>query len=153
MSRFGSRIFWMVSRLARITYTTFPIFGRIRGSVGIIRLDSAYVAIERSDGFGLSFPGGISWPWEKPETTLRREIGEETGLQVADAVCILHFQHQQPFPTLTYVFEVQAQGELRSSWEGTVRVVGFNELKERVIAQQQPVVEYISTHLEETHRP
>jgi 8-oxo-dGTP pyrophosphatase MutT (NUDIX family) len=147
---FKRQLFWLLSRVARQIYACVPIFGTIRGAVAIIRRDGGYVVIERSDGYGLSFPGGISWPWEKPEQTLRREVAEETGLQITTVADNFHFRHSNPFPTSTYVFQVTATGEVRSSWEGVVRVVTLDELKTGVMSQQQPVVDYIASQLDVT---
>jgi|tagenome__1003787_1003787.scaffolds.fasta_scaffold20329051_1 8-oxo-dGTP pyrophosphatase MutT (NUDIX family) len=144
------RLFWLISRVAHILYSKAPVFGAIRGAVAIIRNDAGYVVIERNDGYGLSFPGGMSRFGEKPENTVRREVLEETGLQVTGAEFKFQFQHPVPFPTLTHVFEVRTSGELKSSWEGAVRVVTLAELKHRVMVPQTPVVEYIGANLEDT---
>ena len=141
-----ARLFWIVSRVAHAVYRRFPIFGTIRGSVAIIRRDGGYVVIERNDGFGLGFPGGIALFHEDPEKTVRREVAEETGLTISTADYKFNYRNQQPFPTLTHVFEATCSGELRSSWEGTARVVHMAELQQRVVSQQQPVIDYLLLH-------
>ena len=138
-----SRVFWVVYRTACKLYTWFPIFGRLRGSVAIIRRDNRIVVIERNDGYGLGFPGGLAGFRESPEAAVRREVREETGLTVLTVEFKFHFVHPHPFPAETYVFEATAEGDLRSSWEGTARIVSLAELEERVVPQQRKIVEYL----------
>ncbi len=138
-----SRLFWLVYHTSCKLYTWFPIFGRIRGSVAIIRRESGFLVIERNDGHGLGFPGGIAAFRENPEKTVRREVREETGLRLLTAEFKFHFIHPEPFPTETYVFEATAEGELRSSWEGTARIASLAELQTRVVPQQRQVVDYL----------
>lgn len=138
-----SRAFWVVYRTACRLYAWFPIFGTIRGSVAIIRRDFGFVVIERNDGYGLGFPGGIAGFHEPPEMTVRREVREETGLRLLTAEYKFHFTHPRPFPTETHVFEATAEGEIRSSWEGTARIATLAELDEHVVPQQRQIVEYL----------
>jgi len=142
-SSLRAKVFWLVSRLAHTLYPYFPVFGTIRGSVAIIRRDNGFLVIERNDGYGLSFPGGIARFHEPPETTLRREVQEETGLTIADAQLKFDYLGSKPFRIHTYVFEVSSSGDIRASWEGTPIIVSFSELRERVVAQQRPVVDYL----------
>src|ERR1051326_6281122 len=76
-------MFWMVARAGLFLYSRFPIFGRLRAAMGIIRKHDTFLVIERNDGRGVSFPGGLCNPWEKDDQALSREILEETGLRVA----------------------------------------------------------------------
>jgi len=138
-------LFWFVSRVAHAFYSRFPIFGTLRGAVAILEQDGKFLVIERSDGFGLCFPGGTSHFKETPEETIRREVTEETGLLLSSLEFKFDFRHPKPFPTHTYVFEARGEGELRGSWEGKPRAATINELKQRVIQQQQPVVEYLQS--------
>lgn len=140
---FRSRLFWIYSRLAHGLYRRFPIFGEIRGAVAVIRRDGGFVVIERNDGFGLGFPGGIASFRENPEDTVRREVHEETGLTITSAEHKFRFHADEPFPNLTDVFEATAEGEFRSSWEGTVRVSSLEELQQRVVSQQRRIIEYL----------
>lgn len=140
---FRSRLFWLYSRTANGLYALFPIFGTIRGAVAIIRRDGGFVVIERSDGFGLGFPGGIAHFREKPEDTVRREVREETGLTITHAEHKFNFIADKPYPNQTDVFEATAEGELRSSWEGTVRVATLDELQQRIVIQQRRIIEYL----------
>jgi 8-oxo-dGTP pyrophosphatase MutT (NUDIX family) len=136
-----SRLFWMVSRTARFLYRTFPVFGPLPGAVAIIRRDRGFVAIERNDGIGLSLPGGFSGFRESPEKTVRREAREETGLTITRAEFKYDFKVWKPLPAHTFVFEAEAEGELRGSWEGTPRVVSLEELRQRILEPQRRIVE------------
>jgi len=143
MPSFRSRLFWVISRTAQFLYQHFPVFGALRGSVAIIRRDGGYIAIERNDGLGLGFPGGIARFRETPEKTVRREVLEETGLNITTAAYQFDFRNPKPLPTHTYVFEATAEGELRSSWEGTARIVDLPELQRRIVSPQRQVVDYL----------
>jgi len=140
---FRSRLYWIVSRTANALYRRFPIFGEIKGAVAIIRRDGGYVVIERNDGLGLGFPGGISSRRETPEQTVRRETREETGLTITSAEFKFEFHASIPFPNLTRVFEAAAEGETRSSWEGRARIARIEELQQRIVPQQRQIVEYL----------
>jgi 8-oxo-dGTP pyrophosphatase MutT (NUDIX family) len=136
-----SRLFWIVSRSAQFLYCHFPVFGPLRGAVAIIRRDNGFVAIERNDGNGLSFPGGISRFQESPESTVRREVLEETGLTLTGADFKFDFKVRAPLPAHTFVFEAEAEGELRGSWEGTPRIVSLDELQRRIVEPQRRIAE------------
>jgi 8-oxo-dGTP pyrophosphatase MutT (NUDIX family) len=136
----ASSLYWIVSRTARFFYRHFPVFGALQGAVAVIRRDGGFVAIERNDGFGLAFPGGISNFREPPEKTVRREVLEETGLTITRAEFKFDFKVRAPLPAHTFVFEAIAEGELRGSWEGAPRIVSFEELQQRIVEPQRPVV-------------
>jgi len=140
---FRSRLFWLYSRVAHALYCRFPIFGAIRGAVAVIRRDGGFVVIERNDGYGLGFPGGIAHFHEPPENTVRREVHEETGLTITHADHKFRFRAEEPFPNITDVFEATADGEFHSSWEGTVRVATLSELQQHLVTQQRPILEYL----------
>lgn len=140
-----SRLFWLYSRTANGLYSRFPIFGEIRGAVAVIRRDGGFVVIDRNDGFGLGFPGGIAKFRENPEATVRREVHEETGLTVLSANHLFRFHAAEPYPNVTDVFEATAEGEFRNSWEGTARVASLDDLQQRVVTQQRRIVEYLAS--------
>jgi 8-oxo-dGTP pyrophosphatase MutT (NUDIX family) len=141
------RIFWLISRTAIFIYRRFPVFGPIPGSIAIIRRDDGFVAIKRNDGYGLGFPGGIARPWESAEQALRREVREETGLELTSADLKFKFTITVLYPTTTSVFEATAEGPFRGSWEGAAAVVSLADLDRDVMITQRPVVDYLQRNL------
>ncbi len=133
----------VLSRSGRRVYRAAPIFGRLRGAVAVLGDGPEYVVIERSDGLGLSFPGGLLWPWESPEQGVRREVREETGLEVRALVQLFAYDDDSGIPVRTVVFRAQAEGDLRGSWEGAVLRVSLEELASRISSAEQPVVQYL----------
>lgn len=99
--------------------------------------------IHRNDGRGLSLPGGISGWREAEEETLRREIVEETGLSVTGKELKLQYYSQVEFPCIVSVFEVQASGEVKDSWEGSPRWMTLAELEPRFLESQRPALEVL----------
>ena len=143
---FRARVFWLISRMGHAIYGRFPILGRIRGSVAVIRREGGYLVIRRNDGLGLGFPGGIARRKEPPEQAVRREVREETGLSVERAELLFDFRLDKPFPVHTFVFEVNTKGELRESWEGVPVVVGLEELEKGIVVSQRPIVSYLRSN-------
>jgi len=109
----------------------------------MLHQDGGFVVIERNDGYGLGFPGGVARWGEPPEKTVYREVLEETGLRISKATYKFDYVVPVPFPNHTYVFEASFDGELRSSWEGSARMATLEELQERIVPQQRRVVEYL----------
>lgn len=140
-----SRAFFVFSRVAYAVYARFPIFGTVRGAVAIIRRDEGFVVTERADGYGLGFPGGIAGFRESLDTTVRREVKEETGLRLITAELKFDFFYPKPIPNRTSVYEVTAEGDLRGSWEGAARVASMTELEQHIAPQHRPVLEYLQS--------
>lgn len=137
------RIFWIFARTCFTLYRRFPVFGRLRASLAIIRRENRILVIVRNDGRGLSLPGGIA-NWRETELeTLHREVREETGLQVRGEELQLRYYSTADVPCNTSVFEVQATGELRKSWEGAPRWMTVDELEPRLLASQRPLLELL----------
>jgi 8-oxo-dGTP pyrophosphatase MutT (NUDIX family) len=135
------RAFWIVARTCFALYRTFPLFGTLRASIGILQRDDKFLVIHRNDGRGVSLPGGISGWKETEEETLGREIREETGLRVTGQELKLKYYSDADVPCSISVFEVQASGDLQNSWEGSFRWNTLAELEPRLVASQRPVVE------------
>jgi len=144
MDALKRRLFWIVSRVAFTVYECFPIFGTLRSAVGIIRRGEDYLAIDRADGRGLGFPGGLARRREPDELAVRREIAEETGLVVTDAEYLFRCSVGKPVPASIAVFRVTAQGDLRGSWEGEPRWVTLAELSSRITKAQRPIVDRLA---------
>lgn len=134
-------MFWIISRICFTGYRTFPIFGRLRASIGIIHKDGKFLVIERNDGRGLSLPGGLAGWREPEETTLRREVHEETGLEVIGLSLRTSYTSKAELPCFISVFEVQVSGEICESWEGTPRWMTIAEIESTLLESQQSVIE------------
>jgi 8-oxo-dGTP pyrophosphatase MutT (NUDIX family) len=138
---FQQRLFGWISRTCIATYGRFPLFGALRGSAAIIRRDNLYLVIERSDGLGLAFPGGLINFWESAEHGLVREVYEETGLRLTSYSLLLSYTTSVPYPSQVSIFVAEAEGELRSSWEGIACWVDFSQVQQRLMLNQRPVLE------------
>jgi 8-oxo-dGTP pyrophosphatase MutT (NUDIX family) len=136
--------FWILSRTGLAVYSRLPVFGPLRVAVGVIRNDNGFLVIERSDGRGLSFPGGIAMPWESTEHAVVREISEETGLNVIHSQLKFCYFSGEEIPVNLAVFEVETEGRLRASWEGTPRWLPATELRQRLLPSQKRIVDAFS---------
>jgi 8-oxo-dGTP pyrophosphatase MutT (NUDIX family) len=106
-----------------------------------MRTNDGFLVIERSDGRGLSFPGGIAMPWEGTEQAMVREFAEETGLKVTASQLKFSYFSGEDVPVNLAVFEVEADGQLRGSWEGDPRWARTTELCQRLLRSQKRIVE------------
>jgi 8-oxo-dGTP diphosphatase len=112
----------------------------LQGVVGLLRYEDKFLVIERNDGRGVSFPGGLQRPWETAEQALVREVREETGLEVTKSVFKLRYYSSVEIPLNITVFEIEAKGQLRSSWEGTPCWLPTSEVRERLLPSQRQIV-------------
>jgi len=144
LNRAKKQAFWIVSKVGLKLYSWIPLFGRLKGSFAVIREGSQFLVVERNDGRGMCFPGGLGLPWETEEETLRREVLEETGLTVTRCTFLLRYDSSVEIPVRLAVFEVEIRGQIRSSWEGTPCWMDVHELESRVISSQQRIVEVLS---------
>jgi 8-oxo-dGTP pyrophosphatase MutT (NUDIX family) len=138
------RIFHLISRVAFWTYRRFPVFGPLRGSVGVIRDGSRYLVIDRSDARGLSLAGGLAFPWESDETALKREVKEETGLRVIECKRRVRYFSSADVPCYVTAFDVRTEGQSRGSWEGDPVWVSLPELEKQIILSQRPLLEQLT---------
>jgi 8-oxo-dGTP pyrophosphatase MutT (NUDIX family) len=133
--------FWILSRTGLAIYSRLPVFGPLRVSVGVFRSPDGFLVIERSDGRGLSFPGGIAMPWEGTDQAMVREFSEETGLQVTTSRLKDSYFSNEDVPVNLAVFEVEAEGQLRPSWEGTPSWQPASALRQRLLHSQRRIVD------------
>jgi ADP-ribose pyrophosphatase YjhB (NUDIX family) len=140
---FKRRMFWMVARTCFTLYHWFPLFGTLRASIGILLRDDKILIIHRNDGRGLSLPGGISKWRETEEETLAREILEETGLSVTGKELKLKYSSEADVPCNISVFEVEASGELKNSWEGSPQWTTVAEIEPRLLPSQRPLLDLL----------
>jgi 8-oxo-dGTP pyrophosphatase MutT (NUDIX family) len=122
-------------------YRRVPVFGRLRASIGIIREGNRVLVIRRNDGRGLCFPGGLAYRWETDEQVLVREIREETGLNAQSFEFAFRYDSSGEIPVRIAVFQTQAEGQLRGSWEGTPEWVDLTEVEAGLLRSQKIVVE------------
>lgn len=139
------RLFFVVARVCFALYRTFPIFGPLRASLAVIHRENKFLAIERSDGRGMSLPGGIAGRREAPELAMRREVLEETGLTVTLAHLEMTYFSAAEVPSNISVFRAEATGELKESWEGTPHWMTVEELEPRLIKSQRPVLKLMAS--------
>lgn len=137
------RLFFIVARTCFTLYGWFPLFGTLRASLGIIRRNGKFLVIHRNDGRGLCLPGGLSAWREAEEDTLRREVQEETGLSVTGNKLLMRYHCTVDFPADIAVFEVQATGEVKDSWEGSPRWMALEELETGFVESQRRVIEVL----------
>ncbi len=134
------RLFWVVARTCFALYRRFPLFGTLRASIAIIRRNQQFLVILRNDGRGLSLPGGLASWKESAEETLRREVLEETGLRVTALELRMRYHSTADVPCDISAFDVQASGELKSSWEGSPQWMTIAELEPTIVESQRPVL-------------
>lgn len=135
------RAFWIVARPCFFLYHHFPVFGKLRAALGIIQRGKQFLIIHRNDGRGYCLPGGICGWKESAEDALRREVQEETGLTVTAAELTLTYFSTADVPCNTSVFEVEADGEAQSSWEGSAHWMLLTEFEPRLLASQRPILD------------
>ena len=146
------RLFWIVARTCFALYRLFPLFGSLRASVGIIHCGHTFLLIQRNDGRGFSLPGGISGRKEAETQTLRREVQEETGLTVIGEDLKMRYHSTADVPCDISVFEAEASGELKGSWEGSPRWMTLPELEPRLLESQRPVLDLLRKISAEVHQ-
>lgn len=136
-------MFWVVARTGLALYRRFPLFGTLRASLALIQRNQQFLVIERNDGRGLCLPGGIAG-WKEAEVeTLRREVREETGLRVTGQELRMQYRSTADVPCDNSVFEVQADGELKGSWEGSPCWMTVAQIEPRILPSQRPVMELL----------
>jgi len=136
-------MFWIVARTCFALYRWFPLFGKLRASIAVIHRDGKFLAIQRNDGRGISLPGGISGRKETAEASLDREVLEETGLSVTGKVLVREYFSDADVPCDISVFQVQASGELKNSWEGSPQWMTVDELELHLLTSQRPVLDLL----------
>lgn len=99
------------------------------------------MALNRDGEYRL--PGGIMNAGEGPREAARREVREETGLDVEiHDILDLRTHHESGF---TVFFEAEVgDGELKGSWEGSPEFVEKEEVREKVWSlQHSHIHEYL----------
>ena len=136
--------FKLIAKSAIAIYSRFPIFGDLRAALAVVRQDGLILVIDRNDGRGFSFPGGLSTRGETAEQSMRREVKEETGLDVGQSRLLFDYRTTVDVPCVVTVFEATASGSLEGSWEGTPRWLSLPEVSSKILASQAEVIRRIS---------
>jgi 8-oxo-dGTP pyrophosphatase MutT (NUDIX family) len=136
-------LFAVLSRTGVAVYSRVPVFGFLRASVAVVRNGPLVLVIDRSDGRGLSFPGGLAWPWETAEEVMRREFVEETGLRIEKASLLFEYRTSADVPCILSVFEAEAGGSFVNSWEGSPCWRPFTEIRACLLPSQKEIVDRI----------
>jgi 8-oxo-dGTP diphosphatase len=137
MKRF---LFRVIARTAIGLYSYLPIFGCLRASVAVLRKGDLILVIDRNDGRGFSFPGGLARRGETAEQTMRREVHEETGLIVGTTNFLFDYRSKADIPCVISVFEAEVSGSLGESWEGSPRWLSAPEIRSRLLPSQLEVI-------------
>jgi 8-oxo-dGTP pyrophosphatase MutT (NUDIX family) len=133
----------VLSRTGVAVYSRVPIFGHLRAAVAIVKKGEQLLVIERSDGRGVSFPGGLALPWETAEQTMKREVREETGLEIEKSRFLLQYKTEKEIPCILSVFEAETSGDLAESWEGSPRWLYPNEIQPQLLPSQKEIIDRI----------
>lgn len=136
--------FKFIAKSAIAIYSRFPIFGDLNAALAVVRQDGLILVIDRNDGRGFSFPGGFTHRGESAEGSMRREVKEETGLEVAHAQLLFEYRATADVPCKVAVFEATASGSLSGSWEGTPRWLSLPEVRSKILPSQAEVLRRIS---------
>ncbi len=102
-----------------------------------------FLVIDRSDGRGLSFPGGLAMPWETAEEAMRREVSEETGLQVKHSTQLFEYSSSADIPVMLTVFAVEADGDPKDSWEGSPVWLPLTDIQPRLLPSQKEIPDHL----------
>jgi len=137
--------FKVIAKAAIAVYSRFPLFGDLRAAVAVLRHNGLILVIDRNDGRGLSFPGGLTHPKESAESSMRREVKEETGLEVEQARLLFEYRTTSDVPCVVAVFQATANGTLAGSWEGTPRWLPLLEVQSKILPSQMEIVRRISS--------
>ena len=119
---------------------TFGMFSPpYTAALGIIIENNKILLIERSDGYGLGFPGGFMTIHEEVKTAIKREVYEETGLSVSvgSLAGILSGQRTKGgISTVDLIYECSIIGEkmTKDSFEGKCRWIDLKYLNPEEIA-------------------
>jgi 8-oxo-dGTP diphosphatase len=141
---FKRRIFRILSLTGVWVYSRAPIFGHLRAAVAVIRNGEHILIIDRSDGRGYSFPGGLAYPWELPEQAVRREVLEETGLHIEKSSLLFAYKTSAEARCTLSVFQADISGDLSESWEGSPRWLSAGEIRSKVLPSQREIINRIS---------
>lgn len=107
---------YLIKLLAKFFFVeTPPLFS----VTALIKKEKKLLFVNLSYQNGLGFPGGVVKAGETLEEAIKREVLEETGLQVIKSTYYSSvFASYNGIPTASVIFEVETQGQLKESEEG-----------------------------------
>ena len=82
-------------------------------------------------------------PWETAEEAMKREFLEEAGLPVERSKQLFEYRSSADVPVIIAVFAVEADGELKESWEGSPRWLPFTDIRPRLLPGQREIVDQL----------
>ena len=108
-------------------------------SVVVIKKGEKILLIDRNDGLGLSLPGGFVGLHEKTEEAAKREVKEETGLNVEinNIITILSGVRKGTkicSADIVYSGKIIGNNKTQDSFEGKCKWINLNELDKYKIA-------------------
>jgi len=133
----------VISRSAIAVYSRVPVFGFLRAAVAVLRKGELLLVVDRSDGRGFSFPGGLAFPWETAEQAMRREVLEETGLKIEKSCLLFEYRTSADVPCILTVFEAEASGTLIGSWEGSPVWLSVTAVRHQLLPSQREIIDRI----------
>jgi len=80
-------------------------------------------------------------PWEGTEQAMAREFVEETGMNVIRSRLKFSYFSSVEVPVNLSVFEVEAEGQLRPSWEGAPLWLTASAIHPRLLPSQKRILE------------
>jgi 8-oxo-dGTP pyrophosphatase MutT (NUDIX family) len=80
-------------------------------------------------------------PWETAEQAMKREFWEETGLAVTHSAQLFEYRSSADVPVILAVFAIEAEGELRDSWEGSPSWLPFTDVRPRLLPSQREIID------------
>lgn len=110
---------------------------------GVVERNNQLLFIERSDGYGMDIPGGLILWRETPEEAVKREIYEETGIEVEPKYLIGSFNSDDPrfgCVCLAYVCNPTG-GYVRASAEGIAQWISIESLPKELAFGNEIIVE------------
>lgn len=106
----------IVKFFAKLLFVELP---PVLSVAALIKKNDKVLFIDLSYMKGLGLPGGVVKKGENLEKALKREVFEETGLEIKD---LKYFDSVSTFfrgiPSLSVIFNAKASGDTRSSEEG-----------------------------------
>lgn len=121
--------------LHKISLQRFPPFC---SSLALIENDNKYLVVYHRIYKQYSFPGGYVRLHENPAIAVRRELKEETGLDILPVRIIGAYENKQGVRSINIVYECNATvGELLCNYEGKCEWLPEDVFAEKLISHCQ----------------